>query len=354
MADGEQPDDSQKTEDPTPKKLEEARKKGQIAISRELNNWVMLFTATLLIAFSGSIFADLDAILQTFIGRAHDLPSLPGGLNMVLGESLWRVLGIMGIPFIVLMLSAFLSPFLQAGPIFAPDVLKPDVSRISPLKGFQRLFSRRSLVEFVKGLFKIILIAAVGTVVLYPYFGNVDHMVGLPPPLLMQEIQTLVIRLMTGILVALLVIAIVDVVYQRNEHMRKMRMTKQELKDEYKQTEGDPHVRAKLRQLRSERARRRMMQAVPRADVVITNPTHYSIALEYKPEVMDAPVCVAKGLDNVALKIREIAKKHDIILYENPPLARALYDVVDLGETIPQEQYKAVAEVISFVFQKRG
>ena len=159
---------------------------------------------------------------------------------------------------------------------------------------------------------------------------------------------------MIGILVALLVIAVADLLYQRHEHNKKMRMTKQELKDEYRQSEGDPQVKAKLRQLRTERARRRMMQNVPRADVVITNPTHYSIALEYKPEVMDAPVCLAKGLDSVALKIREIAKDNNIVIYENPPLARALYDVVELDEMIPPEQYKAVAEVISFVFKTKG
>lgn len=166
--------------------------------------------------------------------------------------------------------------------------------------------------------------------------------------------KTLVVRLMVGILVVLLVIAVIDLLYQRFEHYKRMRMTKQELKDEYKQTEGDPHIKARLRQLRTERARQRMIQAVPRADVVITNPTHYSIALEYKPETMEAPVCIAKGLDNVALRIREVAKEHNIVLFENPPLARVLYDTVDIDETIPSEHYKAVAEVISYVFKLRG
>lgn len=354
MADGEQPDDTQKTEDPTPKKLEEARRKGQVAISREVNNWVMLLSATLLIGLGGSVFLNLYEILKAYLEHAHEFPGAPGGLNAVLGEGLKKVLFATTVPLTVLVFAAFISPFAQVGPIFAPDIIRPDISKISPVKGFERLFSRRSLLEFVKGLLKLGLITAVGAVILSPFFNKAEHFVGLPFPLLMMEMRALVIRLMTGVLVVLLVIAAIDLVYQRYDHMQKMRMTKQELKDEYRQTEGDPQTKARLRQLRTERARRRMMQMVPQADVVITNPTHYSIALEYKPEVMDAPVCVAKGLDRVALKIREVAKEHDIMLYENPPLARALYDTVDLGETIPQEQYKAVAEVISFVFKAKG
>jgi flagellar biosynthetic protein FlhB len=171
---------------------------------------------------------------------------------------------------------------------------------------------------------------------------------------LMHEISMLTVKLMIAVLIVLVVIAVADIVYQRFEHNKKMRMSRQEVKDEFKQTEGDPMVRAKLRQLRSEKARQRMMQAVPSADVVITNPTHFSIALKYDPETMDAPVCVAKGIDEVALRIREVATEHNIILFENRPLARTLYDVVEIDETIPADQFKAVAEVISFVFKQRG
>ena len=275
-------------------------------------------------------------------------------MNLLLGAGMTKVMWIMAWPMLMLMVAAFRAPFIQVGPIFAPNIIKMELSKVSPVKGWGRLFSIRSLVEFVKGLLKLGLISMVGFIILYPYFGQIDHMVGLPIPLLLVEMKTMMMRLMIGILVALLVIAVADLLYQRHEHNKKMRMTKQELKDEYRQSEGDPQVKAKLRQLRTERARRRMMQNVPRADVVITNPTHYSIALEYKPEVMDAPVCLAKGLDSVALKIREIAKDNNIVIYENPPLARALYDVVELDEMIPPEQYKAVAEVISFVFKTKG
>jgi flagellar biosynthetic protein FlhB len=355
MSDGDKPDDSQRTEEPTPKKLEEARKKGQVAISREVNNWVMLLIGTILIAaLATPVFRKLIVVMQTYLEQAHAMPGAPGGMSIVLGGTFKVVMGIVLLPFIVLMLAAFLSPFIQVGPLFAPEVIKPDISKISPVKGFARLFSMRSLMEFFKGILKITLIGFVGFVILYPYYGQVEHMIDLPLSLLMAELKILIVRLMIGVLVSLFVIAVIDLAYQRFEHYKKMRMTRQELKDEYKQTEGDPHVKARLRQLRNERARKRIMQAVPQADVVITNPTHFSVALKYDPDTMDAPVCIAKGVDELALRIREVARQHEIVIYENPPLARTLYDVVDIDEMIPTEHYKAVAEVISFVFKSKG
>ncbi|PJB72588.1 MAG: flagellar biosynthesis protein FlhB [Alphaproteobacteria bacterium CG_4_9_14_3_um_filter_47_13] len=355
MADSDQTDDSQKTEDPTPKRLEDSRKKGQVALSREINNWVMLLAATILIGTaSPSVFRKLKDHMQGYFEHAAGLPGVPGGVGAVLESSFWTVLGILAMPLLVLIFAAFIGPFIQVGPLFAPESLKPDISKISPVKGFKRLFSTRSLMEFAKGILKISVISAIGVMLLSPFFGQVDHLVGLAIPQLLDETLALVIRLMMGVLVALIVIAVIDLLFQRTEHMKKMRMSKQELKDEYKQSEGDPHVRARLRQLRGERARQRMMQAVPQADVIITNPTHYSIALKYDPETMDAPVCVAKGIDEVAMRIREVAKEHNITLYESPPLARILFDTVDIDEMVPAEHYKAVAEVISYVFKLKG
>ncbi|HBR69880.1 MAG TPA: flagellar biosynthesis protein FlhB [Rhodospirillaceae bacterium] len=351
----EQPDDSQKTEEPTPKKIEQMRKKGQVALSREVNNWVMLLAGTILIAASAdAVLGDLREVLKAYVEHSHDFPQTPGGLHIVLGEACKKILGILALPFIVLMAAAFLGPFVQVGPLFAPELIKPDIGKISPIKGFSRLFSRRSLVEFVKGIAKIVVVGTVGTIIITPYYGQMEHFIGMEMPVLMNEIQELVLKLMIGMLVALLIIAVIDLVYQRMENYKKMRMTKQELKDEYKQAEGDPHVKARLRQLRSEKARQRMMQAVPSADVVITNPTHYSIALKYDPDAMEAPRCVAKGVDELALRIREVAKENNVELYENKPLARALYDTVDVDEIIPAEHYKAVAEVISYVFRRKG
>lgn len=355
MSDGEQEDDSSKTEDPTPKKLEEARKKGQVPISREINNWVMLLTGTIVVlAIGPSVMSDMGRYMRTFIEQPHMLPGIPGGFGVVLGDTFWEIVKMLVLPLLILMAAAFIGPFIQVGAIFAPDTIKPDLSKISPMKGFGRLFSQRSLLEFVKGVLKIGLIGFVGFVLLEPFYGTIEHMVGLEPLVMLDETSSLVRRLMIGILVALAIIAVIDLIYQRQEHYKKMRMTKQELKDEYKQAEGDPHVKAKLRQLRQEKARARMMQAVPTADVVITNPTHFSVALKYDPEVMAAPIVVAKGVDDLALRIRELAKEHDVTIVQNPPLARVLFDTVEIDMPIPAEHYKAVAEVISYVFRLKG
>ncbi len=351
----EEQDDAQKTEDPTPKKIEESRKKGQVALSREVNSWVMLFAATLIVsAIAPYVFANMHDLLKAYLERVHMFPTGPGGFRIYVGEGLIESMKIWAWPVLFLVLAAFFAPFIQIGPLFAPEAIKPDFKKVSPIQGFKRLFSMRSLMEFAKGVFKIGIVSVVSVVILYPYFDQFEHMIGLPMQSLLFELQTLIIRLMIGVLIVMVLVAVADLVFQRAEHTKKLRMTKQEVKDEYKQTEGDPHVKAKLRQLRAERARQRMMQAVPSADVVITNPTHYSIALKYDPQTMEAPLCVAKGIDEVALRIREIAKEHDIELYENKPLARTLYDTVEIDETIPPEQYKAVAEVISYVFKLKG
>lgn len=351
----EEQDDAQKTEEPTPKRLEESRKKGQVALSREVNNWVMLLTGTVLLAvISGFVMRELSGFMKVFIEQAHLIPTGAGGIGNVLGATFWSVLGILFLPLLVLMFAAFIGPFIQIGPLFAPQAIKPSLKKISPIQGFKRLFSMRALMEFAKGVLKIAMVSTVGFLLLYPFFANVDHLVGLPIPIVLSEMLALVIRMLIGVLVVLIVVAAIDVAFQRTEHTKKMRMTRQEVKDEYKQSEGDPHIKAKLRQLRAEKARQRMMAAVPQADVVITNPTHFAIALKYDPDQMDAPVCVAKGMDDVALRIREIAKENDVVIYENPPLARALFDTVELDDIIPAEHYQAVAEIISYVFKLKG
>lgn len=351
----EQPDESEKTEEPTAKKLEDSRKKGQVALSREINNWVMLLAATIIAGFiAGPMFYKLFELLQTYISMAHTLPSLPGGFAVVLGDTFWEIVSIMTLPFIILLFAAFIGPFIQVGPLFSYESLKPDLSKVSLIKGFGRLFSAKSLMEFAKGLLKLTTVVIVGYILISPYLDGIEHTINLSWVALLDEIKGLVLRMMAGILIVLLVIAIIDLLYQRYEHYKKMRMTKQEIKDEHRQSEGDPLVKAKLRQLRMEKARQRMMQAVPEADVIITNPTHFSIALKYDQDISDAPIVVAKGVDEVAMRIREIANENDIILYEDRPLARTLYDTVEIDDPIPTELYKAVAEIISYVFQKKG
>lgn len=348
-------DDSSKTEDPTPKKLDEARKKGQVPMSREINNWVMLFAGTLVILGMGpSMMHDITVTLRTYLEGAHDLPPMPGGMQFVVIEALREILKIIALPLLFLLAAAFIGPFVQVGPLLAPEIIKMDVSKISPFKGFSRLFSMRSILEFVKGILKLCVVSFVGFLILKPFFGGLEHMVGLPVPLAMDEMKVLITRLMIGLLVVIFIIAAMDLMYQRYEHYKKMRMTKQELKDEYRQSEGDPHVKAKLRQLRQQKAQARMMQAVPGADVVITNPTHYSVALKYNPDEDDAPIVVAKGVNEVAMRIRETAREHNVTIMPNPPLARVLFDTVDIDEIVPPEHYKAVAKIISYVFRLKG
>jgi flagellar biosynthetic protein FlhB len=198
---------------------------------------------------------------------------------------------------------------------------------------------------------KLAIVASVTVAILRPFFDGLDHYIVLPIPSLLDELVAMFIKMMIGILTVMAIMAGIDLLFQRYTHYQQMRMSRQEIRDEYKQTEGDPHIRSRLRQIRMERARNRMMQNVPKSTVVVTNPTHFAVALKYEPEEMDAPICVAKGQDLIALRIREIAQENGVIIVENPPLARTLFANVDIDEVIPPEHYKAVAEVISYVFR---
>jgi flagellar biosynthesis protein FlhB len=349
------PDDSAKTEDPTPRKLEESRRKGQVALSREVSTWVLLLASTIVVATTLSgVFTGLTIDLQRYLAQAHQMPTGPGGLADVLSGAVATSLWVIFPALFVLVLAAFIGPFAQIGPLFAPELLKMDLQKISPLKGVQRLFSLKSVIEFLKGLAKIAVVSVVTYIILQPYLGQVEHFVGLSMPALLQELLEITMRLLIAVVVVMFIIAGLDLVYQRYDFYTRMRMTQQELKDEYRQTEGDPVMRGRLKQLRQERARQRMMQNVPKADVVITNPTHFAVALQYLPDEMLAPKVIAKGADDVAARIRAVAREHDIEIVENPPLARTLFDKVDLDQIIPPDLYKAVAEVITYVFKKTG
>tara|TARA_R110002124_G_scaffold64985_2_gene177909 strand:- start:731617 stop:732678 length:1062 start_codon:yes stop_codon:yes gene_type:complete len=347
-------DDSQKSEDPTQKKLEDARKKGQVPLSREVNNWMILFGGTIVIAYmSGDLMLNLSTMFKAYIEHSAEMPSMPGGLQHVLGDALFEVLGLMMKPLLFLVAVAFLAPVLQIGFMLSPESIKPDLKKISIMAGVKRLFSVRSLVEFLKGILKIIIVGAIGIVIVSPYMPGIDHLIGMSMLDTVAELRTITMRVLTGMLFALLVVTLIDVVYQRYSHNKKMMMSVKEVKDEHKQSDGDPHMKARLRQIRHQRAQSRMMQAVPTADVIITNPTHFAVALKYNPDEMDAPIVVAKGADNIAFKIREVATEHGIEIVENKPLARGLFDSVEIGQDIPVDLYKAVAEVISYVFKKK-
>ena len=351
----EQSDDSQKTEEPTSKRLRDAREKGQLAVSKEVNTWILLFGTGIMIAYVfPSLMNDLTRIMIAFLERPDQLLTDYGGLGEVLSKMLVEVATLLMVPLGVFVVLAIISGVAQTGFNVSAKPMEPELSKISPLKGLKRQFSSKQLVEFVKGLVKIGLVGTVGTILLLPEISRLDTLASMEAAELLYEIQILIIRVFIGILAILFVIAALDVVFQQYQHIKQLRMTKQEVKEEYKNTEGDPQVKGLFRQIRMQRSRERMMQAVPTADVVITNPTHFAVALSYKPESMEAPILVAKGQDLIAQRIRSIAEENDIAIVESPPLARALHATVELDQEVPPEHFEAVAQVISYVFNLKG
>ena len=348
-------DQSEKTEEPTPKKLSEARKKGQIATSKEVNSFAVLLGAALVIGVAGPFVAlRVYSPLAGLVEKAGTMPIDQGSSGIVLFDVFMSVIIAMSPVFAVFIVLALAASMGQSGILFTTDPISPKLEKISPIKGFGRLFSLRSLVEFLKGIAKMGIVGAVALVLVMPELDRMETIVQMDVRQLLDEIQTLLMRLLIGVTSIMAVIAIADYIYQKYEHTKQLKMSRKEIRDEHKQSEGDPHVKARLRQIRHERARQRMMTAVPQADVIVTNPTHFAVALKYDTEVMAAPTVVAKGADNVAFRIREVAQEHDVPIVENPPLARALFGGVELDQQIPEEHYQAVAQIISYVYRLKG
>ncbi|WP_366656451.1 flagellar biosynthesis protein FlhB [Fodinicurvata sp. EGI_FJ10296] len=351
----EEQDEASKTEEPTPKKLEDAKKKGQVAQSQEVKHFFVLFGGLLFILIFGpSVAGQLTSRFGTHIENVHHIPLDPSALGNLFRAIMGDVLLILMVPTIIIMVCALLGGLVQNGLMFAPESIKPKASKISPLQGAKRLFSSKALFEFGKGILKLGIVSLIGFLVLWPDLQSLELFAGLPVPTFMDRLWNLSVTLMITVVSVVAIIAGLDWAFQVQQYNKQQRMTKQEVKDEQKQTDGDPHVKQRLRQIRSERSRHRMMASVPTADVVVTNPTHYAVAMRYEADAMGAPRVVAKGADHVAQKIREVAREHDIEIVENPPLARALYASVEIDQEIPPDQYKAVAEVISYVFKLRN
>lgn len=353
MAD-EQPDQSEKTEEPTSKRLDDAHKKGDVPKSQEVSTWFMLLAATLMIALaSPNLATTMAERLRSFLASPHDMATDWGHIRLVFIDLGGGLLLLLLVPLGLLMAGGLAGNLVQHRIVLSGEPIKPKLSKISPLAGFKRLFSSQSLMNFAKGLAKLTIVSAAMFVIMWPERDRLDVMVRSDISVLLGSVQWLALKLMVGVVAVMTVIAGIDLIYQRHKWHEKQKMTMKELRDEHKQMEGDPTVKAKLRQVRIERGRKRMMANVPRASVVVTNPTHYAVALDYQPG-MAAPVCIAKGIDALALKIREIAEENQVPLVENPPLARALYASVEIDDEIPPEHYKAVAQVIGYVMQIRG
>lgn len=351
----EEEDDAQKTEEPTPRKLERSKEQGQTASSMEIKTWGVLLTATLIMALMApGISSRVRDVAFVFVEQPHAIDMDFENLRLLLANLMLDLAWILWPLMLALMIIAVFVSVAQSGLIWAPTKVKPDFSKISLIKGLKNKLSLRSVVEFVKGLMKIALVSIVSFAIAIPLLDDIVLIPSIDFILTLERIHELVIVLAIGTLIVLTVIAVLDYIYQKYSFMQQMKMTKQEVRDEHKQSEGDPQVKARIRQLRTERAQQRMMAAVPDADVVITNPTHYAVALKYKMEEMQAPRLVAKGVDDVAFRIRDVAEEHEIPIVENPPLARTLYAAVELEEEIPTEHYQAVAEVIGYVMRMRG
>jgi flagellar biosynthesis protein FlhB len=350
----EEDEGAERTEDPTQKRLDDALERGDVAKSQEVNTWFMIAGATLILSsFSGSI-GSIQMPLRNLIANSWMIHADGNSLLELAKTLAYMLLSALGVPLLLLALAAIAGNMLQHRLVWSAESLTPKFSKISPMSGAKRIFGKQAAANFGKGLFKLFALGAVMTAILWPERLRLESMLHFDPNMIFGVITGLTIHLMGAVVAMLAVVAIADYFFQYRQWYNRQKMSLQEMKEEFKQSEGDPHIKGRIRQLRHARMKKRMMAAVPKASVIITNPTHYAVALSYQ-RGMAAPICVAKGVDQIALKIREVAGEHDIPIVENVPLARALYATVEIDQEIPVEHYHAVAEIIGYVMGlKRG
>jgi flagellar biosynthetic protein FlhB len=348
-------DGLERTESATPKRLEEARKRGEIPRSRDLSAAAVLMIGGVALSFLGqNVAGDLFGLMQDSLSLSRDqaldtthlLPALSGAAL----QALLMCLPVFG----PIMMAALLAPLMLGGWSFSSEALMPKFSRLNPLEGVKRMFSGRSIVELLKALGKFGIVAAVAVYVLRKEMPTLLGLGNEPPALAIAHAIQLCGQGLISVASGLLLIAAVDVPYQLWQYANQLKMTREEVRREMKEMEGSPEVKGRIRQVQQEMARSRMMQDVPKADVVVTNPTHFAVALKYDEHRMRAPVVVAKGADVIAARIREVAGENSVPIFEAPPLARVLYRNVDIGHEVPATLYVAVAQVLSYVFQLRA
>ena len=348
-------DKSQQTEEPTAKRLEQAREQGDIIKSQEVSAFVLLAGGTLAIAMFGKYTAvGLANTLMIFLEQPDALnvdgPGLADMMRMLLMH-----LGVALGPFFgVMMVAALAGHLIQGRPVFSAQKLAPDLTKLSLISGFKRLFGPDGWMNLLKGLVKMGIVGIAIWIQLWPQRNAMGNVLTQSTADVVWDMSHLLFKVLMTALAALAVIAGLDYFWQRMQFFKRNRMSKQEIKEEFRQNEGDPTIKAKIRQIRQERSRKRMMARVPDATVVIMNPTHYAVALQYVSGQMAAPICVAKGVDALALRIRALAEENDVPVVENPPLARALHAAIEVDEPVPAEHFKAVAQVIGYVFRLQG
>lgn len=351
----------EKTEEPTSKKLEDARKEGQVAKSKEITNALQLLGLFVImrvwLGYMGNsflgIFNDIYSQIPDYI-KLYDGYLPDSTIRIVFNRIFLRMLTIVGPILLIAFMVAFIADLVQVKWKVTGKPLQPKFNKLNPISGFKRIFSLNSIVELIKSIAKILVIGYAVYSFLKGAAPSVYLLYGISLNQAILQIGDLVINMGFRICIFYMIIAILDYVYQKIKFKRDMRMTKQEVKDEYKNQEGDPQIKSRQRQRMMEASRRRMMQQLPEADVVITNPTHYAVAIKYDQEVYDAPYVIAKGADYLAQRIKDVAKENHIEIVENKPLARMLYANVDVGSVIPPELYQAVAEVLAFVYHIQG
>ncbi|MGE0046070.1 MAG: flagellar biosynthesis protein FlhB [Hyphomonadaceae bacterium] len=351
MAENTEQDD--KTEEPTARKLEEARKHGDIIYTPEVAAAFSLFAATFVLAFlSGPIASSLAHLFTSFLAAPQDFDTDPEALRGLTFTIFLRVIGVLALAALGFVLAGIAARYVQDAPTFTNERMKPKIEKIDPVKGFTRTFGKQAIAQFWKSIAKLVVVGAAMVWALWPNDASLSQISTLDVTALLPFVRERAVALLMALAFAAAIIAGIDYVFMRQSFMKRQRMTKREVKDELKQSEGDPLIRMRIRQIRSDRARRRMMANVPKASVVVMNPTHYAVALRYDDDT-PAPICVAKGVDDVALRIRETAEEHDVPVIEDPPLARTLFAAVDVDEPIPRAHYEAVAKLIGLVMRMR-
>ena len=343
-------DNDSKTEEPSAKKLSDARAKGDVAKSADVPQLASLIGAVAVILMAGGwLTRDLSAALTPFLAHAGRIDMSSGGAVVIARQAIMAALPPLVLVMVTTAVFGFIAHVAQTGFMMTPEKIKPDLKKLDIIKGFGRLFGIDGLVQFAKSALKFIVTGIIAWFVLEPHADEIVNMVGMAPADMIPVSMKLATKLFFAVILLLTLTAGFDWFWQRQRFMKRMRMTLQEVKDEYKQSDGDPHIKAKRRQIQMQRSRQRMMQAVPKATVVVMNPTHYAVALKYEPGETPAPMCVAKGMDDLALKIRAVAEEHGVPVLEDPPLARALYATVEIDEEIPADHFEAVAKVIGFI-----
>ncbi len=347
-------DDMEKTEEPTSKKLEDARKEGNVPKSMETSGFFVLFVAIIVIIFYLKYVTYYFEKFYTYYVSFIGVEITKNVVFEIVIKSALNFFILLAPLFGAVILAGILGNVMQFGFLFTSKAVMPKFDKINPIKGLKRIFSVKTIVEGIKMTLKVAVAFGVGAWLFMKFLDEIPKLELMSFFEQIKWFEEKAIIMIFAMLAVFLVFAVIDFAYQRYTYKKSLRMSKQEIKDEYKQTEGNPEIKAKIRQLQREMAKKRMMSEVPKADVVITNPTHYAIAIRYNKSKDEAPRVIAKGIDNLAIKIKEIAREHEIMIVENPPLARELYKLVDIDELIPQKLYQAVAEVLAFVYKAKG